>query len=86
MHIYLLQKTKETPFKTVLGDFEDLLESLEPHLWWNDNDSDLDNFLAMAKSYYSIEVLLVYAESGEVQKWKTCKNDFLKYITEIYGD
>lgn len=78
------QKHENSPIKLILGEFEDLLEALDPHCTWDDEKSDYENFLAMAESYHSIEELIRYAMGGEIDQWRDCKNDFLAYIKEIY--
>jgi len=78
------QKYSYSPFKLIIGEFEDLLEALEPHSTWDDEKPDCENFLAMAESYHSIGELVRYALGGEVDQWRECKQDFLAYIKEIY--
>lgn len=78
------QKFEDSPIKLVMGEFEDLLEALEPHSTWDDEKPDGENFLAMAQSYHSIEELTRYALGGEIDQWRDCKKDFLAYIKEIY--
>jgi len=82
--IYAYQKHENSPIKLLLGEFEDLLEELEPHSTWDDEKPDAQNFLAMAESYHSIEELERYAMGGDLEDWKDCKQDFLAYVKEIY--
>ena len=82
--IYAYQKYENSPINLVLGDFENLLETLEPHALWSDEKPESENFLAMAESYHIIEELERYAMGGHLNEWRDCKQDFLAYIKEIY--
>jgi len=82
--IYSYQKHENSPIKLVLGDYEDLLEALEPHALWDDEKTDGENFLEMVKNYHGFEVLTRYAMGGEIEDWKDCKKELLDYIKEIY--
>ena len=82
--IYGYQKHENSPFKLVLGEFENLLEALEPHALWDDEKTDGQNFLDMVKEYRTFEVLTRYSVANDWDEWKDCKQEFLSYVKEIY--
>ena len=90
--IYTFKRHDVSPIKTVVGDFEDLLEKLLPHPEWDCTDTQHNNFIGMVKFQNQINAVHVYCDhddgeidTGYVEENRCVKAELLAYVNKYYN-
>ena len=90
--IYTFKRDENSGVKTVVGDFEDLLEKLLPHPEWDPEDTQHNNFIGMVKYQNEINAIHVYCDyddgerdTGYVEESRSVKAELLAYVNKYYN-